>query len=150
MNSPYVDPNIFIGTVTAVTHPMRAGLMYMIVIFMMIFLSACSDTTSASGDDQALLIRTIDKDKQPLKAEIAKWWFSASPEVKNDLSCEQATCSEWILRGSFTKPVTVYAHATQVKENDEECWDFFEGEAEVQHWQKEIALTLLYTATACK
>ena len=128
----------------------RTTLEQFFVILMIGLLSGCTNDSSASDDGKPLIIRTVDENNQAMKAEIAKWWFSSNPETKFVLTCDKEVCSEWTLGVTITESVTVYAHAAQVKVDDEECWDFFEGEVEAQPQQKEIILTLSYKATACK
>ena len=115
-----------------------------------LLLLVCSAGNSSSEEMHFLLLKTVDEDNHPIKAEIVKWWFSDLPEKKKTLVCKQSTCSEWGIRDKISKPVTIYALASKVKKNDPYCWDWFEGKSENQVDQKEITLTLTYTTTVCK
>ncbi len=115
-----------------------------------LFIFLCITSNASSDEIDYLLVKTVDKDNKPIKAEIVKWWRPDAPEKKQTLICKRGVCSEWEIRSKLTPPVIIYAFASKVKENDLNCWDWFEGEAENRVGQKEIAVTLLYTATVCK
>ena len=116
----------------------------------LLFVFACIASNASSDDIDFLLVKTVDEENQPIKAEIVKWWTPDTPEKKNALICKRGVCSEWLIRGRIIKSVIIYAFASREKKNDPNCWEWFEGEAESQVDQKEITLTLSYTTTVCK
>lgn len=125
----------------------------MIRIFVSAFLLlmlVCNAGVSNAEEMDFVSLKTVDEENQPIKAEIVKWWFTDLPEEKKTLSCEQGSCSEWLIPVQVSKSVTIYALASKVKKNDPYCWDWFEGEAEYQASLKEIILILSYTTTVCK
>lgn len=119
----------------------RAGLLFVFV---------CIASKASSNNINNLLVKTVDEENQPIKAEIVKWWNPDTPEKKNALICKRGVCSEWLIRGRITEAVIIYAFASKEKKNDPHCWEWFEGEAENPVGQNDITLTLSYTTTVCK
>ena len=107
----------------------------------------------ALAKDTNMLIKTVDKENNALKAQIFRWWYSDNSGTKYQLECAEHACSEWLIRENISGLITLYAHASVVQENDKFCWDWYEGSIEIkadasQH--QELILTLLYSNTVCK
>lgn len=118
------------------------------LLLLMLF---CNTNVLIAEKMNFVLLKTVDKDNQPIKAESVQWWYTDLPEHKKPLSCERESCSEWLVP-KHVKSVTIYALASKVKKTDPLCWDWFEAEAETESLadQKEIILTLSHTSTVCK
>ena len=124
------------------------------ILFILIFVCTYEFFHNATlANDSNMLIRTVDKDKNVLKAQIFKWWYSNDSENKHLLECAEEACSEWIIREEISGPVILYAQATIVKENDQFCWNGYEGTMEIEanaNLQQEFFLKLFYSNTVCK
>ena len=103
-----------------------------------------------STEMNSLLIKTVDKNNQPMNAEIVKWWFSDDPNNKKTLECKQGNCTEWLIQDTKSREINIYALASIVKKDDPYCWDWFEAVAKSQANKKEIKMTLSYSSTVCK
>ncbi len=126
------------------------GLNKLIINSVLVFSISCNLNISYAAEENYLFVRTVDENNHSMEAEIFKWWFSNDPETKITLACKQKACSEWEIKENIDSPVTVYAHSTKVRKDDDSCWDWYEGEVEIQIHQKAILLNLPYKETVCK
>ncbi len=111
--------------------------------------SSCMAGVDAN-EINSVLIKTIDINNQPIKAEAVKWWFSNTPQKENIMECKQLNCSEWLIQNRELQAIDIYAYASKVKKDDPYCWDLFEGGAKNQTGRKIIYVTLTYSSTVCK
>lgn len=120
------------------------------VLFKLFILFVICSVNAYSGEMNSLLIKTVDKNNQPINADIVKWWFSDDSSNKNTLECKQGNCSEWLIQDIKSQEINIYALASILKKDDPYCWDWFEGQAKREADQKEIIITLSYSTTVCK
>ncbi len=107
-------------------------------------------SVSGASEAKELVIKTLDTKGRTISPEVVRWWLTDNPTNKNTLVCSRDNCSRITIPANSASPVTVYALASLVKENDKACWDLYEGKAETDVSQQQITLTLSYTETVCK
>ncbi len=120
------------------------------IIVTALLIMSSTASNSSSNETRELEVKTVDENNLQIKPEIVRWWFSDKPELKTTLVCKQDDCSKLTIPGRVSSSVTVYALLSKIQEHDEECWDWYEAEAESQAHQKQITLMLSHKRTACK
>jgi hypothetical protein len=123
-------------------------------IIALALLCACTSngTPHAASLDANVVVKTVDHENNEFMAEKVMWWYSDKRETQYELDCAQDSCSEWTIGKEAAGPITISANASRVKENDDQCWDWYEGEAAIEadpSTREEVVITLLYRATAC-
>lgn len=99
-----------------------------------------------------VVVKTVDGENNEFEAEKVKWWYSDKRETQYKLECPQDLCSTWTIGKEASGSITINAHASRVKANDDQCWDWFEGEATIDAdptVPQEVVIVLSYSATAC-
>ncbi|MGI9287688.1 MAG: hypothetical protein ACR2P1_20050 [Pseudomonadales bacterium] len=99
-----------------------------------------------------VVVKTVDKENNEFKAEKVTWWYSDKREIQYKSECAGDLCSTWTIGKEASGPITINANASRVKQNDDQCWDWFEGESVIEADQavpQEVVIVLLYRATAC-
>lgn len=116
-------------------------------------LCACNSNGAPHDvSSENVMVKTVDQENNEFKAEKVTWWYSAKRETQYQLNCAQDSCSEWTVGKEASGLITINAHASRVKENDDQCWDWYEGEAMIKSdpgVPQEVVITLSYRATAC-
>lgn len=99
-----------------------------------------------------VVVKTVDQENNEFKAEKVTWWYSDKRETQYRLNCAQDSCSEWTIGEEASGPITINANASRVKENDDQCWDWYEGEAMIKAdpaVPQKVVIALSFRATAC-
>ncbi len=125
------------------------------IIMALGFLSACNGNSPPHNEQPEgnVVIKTVDEQNNEFKAEKVSWWYSDKRGTQYKLDCAQDLCAEWIVGKEAMGSITINAHTSKVKENDDQCWDWFEGEAVIAadpSVPQEVVIVLSYSATACK
>ncbi len=100
--------------------------------------------------DMHISIRTVDDTGTPFRVQTVRWWYSGKRNQKHELKCETGPCSEWVIKEKTSGQIVIHADASVVKENDDQCWDLYAGEAVIEKPVKEITITMTYDNVVCK
>lgn len=124
------------------------------IAFTFTLLCACNGSGAPHNisPEGNVVIKTVDDQNNEFKVEKVTWWYSDKWETQYKLDCAQHLCSEWSIGKEAAGSIMINAHASKVKENDDQCWDWFEGEAVIEAdpaVPQEVVIVLSYSATAC-
>ena len=122
-----------------------------VIAIALVSLHACNNSNPAAlNENRSIDIRTIDKQRNAFKVQSIEWWYKDRPKTKFELHCKNGICSEWVVNNKFPGAIVVHADRSVVQENDEECWDLYEGQKTIAQGQHQAELVLSYRISACK
>ncbi len=117
---------------------------------LMVFLLGCNNAGNRTpGGSLGLTIKIVDESSNAFEVQTVRWWYSGDRNNKHELQCTTDLCAEWVIGEELSGSIEIHADASRVKQDDENCWDLYNGKAVVEMPADEVVIVVAYTNTAC-